>query len=114
MSDNNNTLLAVALVGGFFLLNRRQAAPVAYSGPPPGAVSSMPGNVGNGWQQMAQGAVAGLLGALANGPANNTSQTYFPSYQDPVDAIRGGIAQEAVPGSFFDGFGWVDTNGSYV
>ena len=102
MSDNTNTILAVALVGGFFLMSRR-AAPV-YQGPPPGAVPSMPASTGNCWQQMAQGAVAGFLGALAGGPANNTSQVYFPSNRDPVDAIRGGIAQEAVP--FFDGYGW--------
>lgn len=104
MSDNTNTILAVALVGGFFLMNRRQSAPV-YAGPPPGAVPSMPGSTGTGWQQMAQGAVAGLLGAIANGPSNNTSQTYFPSERDPVDSIRGGIAQEAA--GFFDGYGWV-------
>jgi hypothetical protein len=103
MSDNNNTLLAVALVGGFLLLNRRQTAPMAYSGPPLGAVSSMPGSAGTGWQQMAQGAVAGLISAIANGPANNTSQTYFPSQVDPVDAYRGYISQEGV----FDTSGWV-------
>lgn len=104
MSDNNNTLLAVALVGGFFLLSRRPAAPV-YAGPPVNTPPTMPASAGNGWQQMAQGAVAGFLSALANGPANNTSQTYIPNYRDPVDAVRGGIAQESV--SFFDGYGWV-------
>jgi capsular polysaccharide biosynthesis protein len=101
MSDNNNVLLAGGLVLAFLMLNRRQAAPVAYS-VPPGAVASMPSSVGNGWQQLAQGAVAGLLGALANGPANNTSQSYFPSYADPVDAYRGDIAQEAAG----DWIGW--------
>lgn len=104
MSDNNNTMLAVVLVGGFLLLNRRAtAAPVAYSGPPPGAVPSMPASTGNGWQQMAQGAVAGLLSAIANGPSNNTSQVYFPSNRDPVDAYRGNIAQEGVT---YGGDGW--------
>lgn len=101
MSDNTNTILAVALVGGFLLMSRRPAQ-AAYA-PPPGAVSSMPASSGNGWQQMAQGAVAGFLGALANGPSNNTSTVYFPSERDPVDAIRGGIAQEGL----FDGYGWM-------
>ncbi len=107
--SNNNTLLAVALVGGFFLLNRRPAqSPVYVQQPVP---SSMPASVGNGWQQMAQGAVAGLLSAFAYGPANNTSQTNFPSYSDPVDAIRGGIAQESA--GYFDGYGWVGSGQSY-
>jgi len=98
MSDNNNVLLAAALVGGFFLMNRRQATPAYYPQQQPGygAPASMPGNVGNGWQQLAQGAVAGFLSSLAYGPANNTSQTNFPNYADPVDAVRGNIVQERV------------------
>lgn len=112
MSDNNNLLLAGALVVGFMMMNRRaQAAPV-YAQQPSGAVPSMPGNVGSGWQQIAQGAVAGFLGSLASGPSNNTSQSHFPSYQDPVDAFRGGIAQEAA--TFFDGYGYVSAGGNYV
>ena len=102
MSDNNNVLLAAALVGGFFLLNRRQATPAYYPQQPAyGAPASMPGNVGNGWQQLAQGAVAGFLSSLAYGPSNNTSQTNFPYYGDPVDAIRGNIVQERVPEVMF-------------
>jgi len=97
MSDNNNVLLAAALVGGFLLLNRRQAQPAYYPQQPQyGGPSSMPGNVGNGWQQLAQGAVAGFLSSLAYGPSNNTSQTNFPNYADPVDAVRGNIVQERV------------------
>lgn len=96
MSDNNNVLIAGGLVVGFLLLNRRQAQPVYTTQPQYGAPATMPGNVGNGWQQMAQGAVAGLISAIAYGPSNNTSQTTFPSYYDPVDAIRGGIVQERV------------------
>jgi len=102
MSDNNNVLLAAALVGGFFLLNRRQATPAYYPQQPAyGSPASMPGNVGNGWQQLAQGAVAGFLSSLAYGPANNTSQTNFPNYADPVDAVRGNIVQERVDNWLF-------------
>jgi len=100
MSDNNNVLIAGALVVGFFMLNRRPVQPAygqpAYGQPQYGAPATMPGNVGNGWQQMAQGAVAGLISAIAYGPSNNTSTTTFPNYGDPVDAIRGNIVQERV------------------
>jgi len=110
MSDNNNVLLAGALVVGFFMMNRRQAAPVYAQQPQQQLPNSMPGNVGNGWQQMAQGAVAGLLSSIAFGPRNNTPFTSLPSYGDPVDAIRGGITQEAVAGSSWDGYGYVNFN----
>ena len=102
MSDNNNVLIAAALVGGFFLLNRRQAAQPYYPQQPAyGAPATMPGSVGNGWQQIAQGAVAGFLSSLAYGPSNNTSQTNFPGYHDPVDAFRGDIVNERVDNWLF-------------
>lgn len=100
MSDNNNVLIAAALVGGFFLLNRRQAAQTYYP-PQQQYPATMPSSVGNGWQQIAQGAVAGFLSSLAYGPSNNTSQTNFPGYHDPVDAIRGDIVNERVDNWLF-------------
>lgn len=107
MSDNNNVLIAGGLVLAYLMMSRRPA-PVGAVQYPPGYVGTpptMPASAGNGWQQMAQGAVAGFLNGLANGPRNNTSYTTIPSYTDPVDAYRGNIAQEGA--GYFDGYGWV-------
>jgi hypothetical protein len=92
-ANNNNVVLIGGLVLAFMYMQRRQVMAVR---PGTGAVASMPANVGTGWQQVATGAVAGFLQNLAKGPVNNTSQSYFPSTIDPLDAIRGGVVQEAV------------------
>jgi len=100
MSDNNNTLLIVGVVGLYLYMKSRQApvyAPIPTASQNPGynGAPSMPASTGNGWQQIAAGAVAGLLGTIAYGSYNQTSQSAFPGYQDPI--YRGGIEQERVP-----------------
>jgi hypothetical protein len=45
--------------------------------------------------------VAGFLSSLAYGPSNNTSQTNFPNYADPVDATHGSIVQDRVDNWLF-------------
>jgi hypothetical protein len=107
--QNNNALMIGALALAFVYVQRRPQAMVGTTVRPNGAVNSMPGNVGTGWQQAASGAVAGFLQSLAKGPTNNTSQSYFPSTIDPMDAIRGDVAQEGVfagdSDSVYDWFG---------
>ena len=96
MSDNNNVLIIGAAVLGYMYLKKNQARvmapPKAGGGPAP--VRSMPGNVGSGWQQVGVGAVAGFLQSVIGGVRNNTSQTVFPSNNDPLDSTRGGILNE--------------------
>lgn len=95
MSKDNTLLIGGAVLAFLYLQKQGQARAMAGR---PGGVASMPGNVGNGLQQIATGAVAGFFQSLASGPRNNTSQTAFPNTRyDPVDATRGYIAQESVP-----------------
>lgn len=88
MSDK--ALIVGGLVVAYMLMQRNAVASTV----PKGAVASMPANVGNGWQQIAQGALSGFLQSIASGPVNNTSTTVFPSNSDWVN--RSGIVQEAV------------------
>lgn len=98
MSDNNNALIIGAAVLGYLYLKGNQGRVVAGQ-PRPGVVTSMPGNVGAGWQQVGVGAVAGFLQSVIGGVRNNTSQTVFPTTKDPMDSIRGDQLQE---GSYGD------------
>lgn len=98
MSDNNNALIIGAAVLGYLYLKKNQNR-VATNQVRPGAVTSMPGNVGAGWQQVGVGAVAGFLQNVIGGVRNNTSQVVFPTTKDPMDAIRGDQIQE---GSYDD------------
>ncbi|MBV6324360.1 hypothetical protein [Duganella violaceipulchra] len=95
MSDNNNALIIGAAVLGYLYLKNNQGRVIAgQTRPVRGGVTSMPGNVGSGWQQVGVGAVTGFLQSVIGGVRNNTSQTNFPSSRDPLDAIRGDQVQE--------------------
>lgn len=97
MSNNNGVLIAAAVIGYMYLKRQQQLRAAQYQAATTGTVASMPGSVGTGLQQAAAGAVSGFLQSLIKGPSNNTSQVYMPSYYDPMDSVRGDIAQEAVP-----------------
>lgn len=94
MSDNNNALIIGAAVLGYLYLKNNRGRVAGQPRPQTGVVTSMPGNIGAGWQQVGVGAVAGFLQSVIGGVRNNTSQTNFPSTADPMDAIRGGQVQE--------------------
>lgn len=100
MSDNNNALIIGAAVLGYLYLKKNQGRVIGgQTRPATGGVTSMPGNVGAGWQQVGVGAVAGFLQSVIGGVRNNTSQTVFPTSRDPMDAVRGDQVQE---GSYDD------------
>lgn len=100
MSDNNNVLIiGAAVLGYLYLKGQQQRVVVAQQQQQAGGagVKSLPASVGSGWQQVGVGAVAGFLQGVIGGVRNNTSQTVFPSPYDPMDQVRGGQVQEAVP-----------------
>jgi hypothetical protein len=92
MSDNNTGIMAAGLIVAYLYMKRTQAAAYMVNTKAP-LPASMPSSVGSGTKQIAVGALAGLLQSLANGPANNTSQSYFPSYYTPDTSS---IAQESL------------------
>jgi hypothetical protein len=105
MSTDNTGLIVGGLVLAYLYMKRTQTA-TAYAVSTKAPVT-MPASVGSGTKQIAVGALAGLLQSLASGPANNTSQTYFPS-QYATDTT--GIVQEDVRYSAPGVSDLIDTN----
>jgi hypothetical protein len=111
MSQDNTPLLIGGAALLYFYMRNRAAMYPPRAVLPPGAVASMPGNIGSGVQQVATGALAGFLQSLMAAPRNNTSQTSFPSSYDPMDTVRGNILNESALGNMLPDWGTdVDTS----
>jgi hypothetical protein len=113
MSDNSNVLIiGAAVLGYLYIKGNQQRVVAAQQQTTAGGVKSLPATVGSGWQQVGVGAVAGFLQGVIGGVRNNTSQTVFPSPYDPMDQVRGGQVQEAVPD--FSEYGIGDDYGGWA
>jgi hypothetical protein len=108
---SNKGLIVGALVLGYMYIKQNGGLPASAPKGMTAVPASMPASVGSGWQQIATGAVAGLLQGLVKAPSNNTSVTTIPSNFDWYN--RSGNVQEAVldmPTSFNDLVGGDDFN----
>jgi hypothetical protein len=96
MADNNNALILVGLVGAYLYMKNRQVA--AVTTPMPGyngQVSSMPGNVGTGHDQVKTGALIGFIQAVAGGFSRGSTSYVQPNLAPMYTGAVQDVANDA-------------------
>ena len=91
---NNEVFMIGAVVVGLYLISKRTTT---YTTTRNGAVGTMPGSAGTGWQQVGANALTGFLIAATSGISNSANR-YTPSlsngYQSQTDYMQSQTLQD--------------------